>query len=219
MHRSILPLTIISLLFTSCEKGGQGESSSLLESPFFSRPIVAVVPMISRTSVDLTWNVSQELSNAIRQRLTQRNHLYLMNEEAVSTMARRALSHHDPFEQETTWVKKGFPQNEVVAFMELLEHHEASLYPTKEAQDSPSELNLTVRVRVFDLRDQTPRVVLEEIVQQSHHIPKPFNKANFSQVAWGDEAFEISPLGIAHEALTKEIAGRIEDYILLSGRQ
>lgn len=217
MTRWAISLTTLSLIFSSCNQGTQDSSSSLLESPVLSRPIVALVPVIERARTDLKWSVSKELSHAIRQRLTQKNHLYLMSEDAVASMAKRAMSGHDPFGLDTSWVKKAFPQNEFVAFMELLEHREVSLYPTAETQDSPAELNLTVRVRVFDTREQTPKVVLQEIVQQSHHIPRPFNKANFNQVPWGDEAFEVSPLGIAHEALTKEIASRIEDYILLSG--
>jgi hypothetical protein len=218
MTRWAITLATISLVFSSCNNGTQDSSSSLLESPVLSRPIVALVPVIERARTDLKWSVSQELSHAIRQRLTQKNHLYLMSEDAVISMAKRAMTAHDPFGLDTAWVKKAFPQNEFVAFMELLEHKEMSLYPTVDIQDSPAELNLTVRIRVFDTRGQTPQVVLQEIVQQSHHIPRPFTKVNFNQVPWGDEAFEISPLGIAHEALTKEVASRIEDYILLTGR-
>lgn len=214
MTRWAITLATISLVFSSCNKGTQDTSSSFLESPVLSRPIVAIVPMIEKARTDLKWNVSQELSCAIRQRLTQKDHLYLMGEEAVGSMAKRALTSHDPFGLDFTWVKKSFPQNEFVAFTELLEHKEIPLYT--EIPDSPAELNLTVRVRVFDTRSPTPKVVLQEIVQQSHHIPRAFNKTNFNQVPWGDEAFEFSPLGIAHETLTKEIASRIEDYILLT---
>ncbi len=64
---------------------------------------------------------------------------------------------------------------------------------------------MSVRVRVIDVREKTPKVVLQEIVEQSHHVPRQFTKANFNQVPWGDEAFDISPLGIAHDQLCKEL--------------
>ena len=38
----------------------------------------------------------------------------------------------------------------------------------------------------------------------------------FSQVLWGDETFEISPLGLAHAKICQEISSRMEDYILLN---
>jgi hypothetical protein len=82
-------------------------------------------------------------------------------------------------------------------------------------EDSPALLTIAVRVRVFDVREKTPKVVLQEIVEQSHHIPRQFTKD--SQVPWGDEAFDVSPLGIAHDQLCKELATRVEDYILIAG--
>jgi hypothetical protein len=87
----------------------------------------------------------------------------------------------------------------------------------KDVQESSAELIVSVRVLVVDVREKTPKVVLQEIVEQSNHVPKQFTKANFNQVPWGDEAFAVSPLGIAHDQLCKEIAARVEDYILISG--
>jgi hypothetical protein len=217
MHRWIFSLASLTLVLSSCDNSRSNETSSVIDSPILNRPIVAVVPIINTSRTDLTWDVSEELSQAVRQRLAQKDHLYLMGKDTVTSMAKKCFQAHDPFGVDTAWVKKSFPQNEFVVFMELMEHHEMPIYPAKDIQDSPTELAIAVRVRVFDVREQTPRVVLQEVVQQIHHIPRQFNKANFHQVPWTDEMFETSPLGIAHDALCKEIAGRIEDYILLSG--
>lgn len=216
MSRWSFSLASLCLILAGCENSGS-DQTTLLESPILNRPIVAVVPLIDHSRSDVNWNLASELSASIRHRLSQKNRLYLLNEESVAPMALRCLKTHNPFDQEIEWTKKSFPQNEFVVFMELLEHREIPLYPTQEIGESPAELALTVRVRVFDLRQETPRVVLQEVVEQVHHLPKQFTKANFSQVPWGDETFETSPLGIAHDALCKELASRVEEYILFAG--
>ncbi len=215
MYRGAAVLCAISLILGGCYTNSDF-SAAFTEARASNRPIVSFIPVIDNSKSDLNWNVSQELSKAIRDRLAQKNQVYMVNEEPVAALAEKALSAHDPFELDTSWVRKAFPQNEFVVFTELMEHNEVPVNE-KDAQDSPALLTLSVRVRVVDVRQKTPKVVLQEIVEQSHHIPRQFTKANFKQVPWGDEAFDVSPLGIAHDQLCKEIATRVEDYILLAG--
>ena len=209
------------VLLAGCRDGN--ETALLTEKPVTTRPIVAIVPVMDMARHHLTWNISDELTLAIRHRLTQHNHLYLLSADQVYAMTRRSVKdkNRDPFGIDTSWVRKAYPQNEFVAFFELVEHKEIPL--ELEVKESPAELSMAVRVRVFDLRAEEPKVVLQEIVEQSHHIPQQFTQGETpesvqvsSQVPWGDETFDISPLGIAHEKLCQEIAARVEDYILLN---
>jgi hypothetical protein len=216
MQRAAGLLLGISLALGGCSKSGCSSCSAVVETKTSNRPIVAFVPLIDHSCSDLNWNISQELTLAIRQRLVQKNQLYMIGEESLPDFSKKAVSSHDPFDADTSWIKKAFPQNEFVVFTELLEHNEIAV-TSKDPQDAPAELTMSVRVRVFDLRGKTPQIVLQEIVEQSHHVPRQFTKANFNQVPWGDEAFDVSPLGIAHDQLCKELASRIEDYILISG--
>ncbi|HUD02005.1 MAG TPA: CT253 family lipoprotein [Rhabdochlamydiaceae bacterium] len=217
MQRGVVFLSAISLILGGCYQNNDS-ATALLEAKVSNRPIVGMVPIIDRSERDLNWNVSHELSQAIRKRFVETNQLYMVSAEPIATMAEKAFSAHDPFDTDTTWIRKSFPQNEFVVFMELLEHDEIPLV-SKNPQDPPAELALSVRVRVVDLREKNPKVILQETIEQSYHIPRQFTKANFNQVPWGDEAFDVSPLGLAHDQLCKEIAGRIEDYILISGRK
>ncbi|MGH2611939.1 MAG: CT253 family lipoprotein [Rhabdochlamydiaceae bacterium] len=205
-----------ALFLGGCSKGANS-TAVLIEQPVTTRPIVTIAPVFDRSHHELSWNISHELTAAIRQRLTQYGHLYLLSEDQVYAMTRRLPQGHDPFGLETAWVKKGYPQNEFVAFFELIDHREVPLLSSKSnSEEGPAQLNVSMRVRVFDLRGDVPNVVLEEIVEQSHHIPRQFTRNQFNQVPWGDEMFEISPLGIAHEKLCQELASRVEDYILLN---
>ncbi len=221
MYRGAVLLCAISLILGGCYKNGD-HLTIFSEARASNRPIVSFVPVIDNSKSDLNWNVSQELTKAIRERLTQKNQVYMIGQQPVEAQAEKALSAHDPFDIDTAWVRRSFPENEFVVFMELMEHNEVPVM-TKDPQDSPALLTMSVRVRVIDVREKTPKVVLQEIVQQSHHVPRQFTKANFSQVpqasqvSWGDEAFDVSPLGIAHDQLCKELATRVEDYILIAG--
>ena len=210
MHRWTTSLLALGLFLGGC-RSDNNSATALIQQPVITRPIVAVVPVLDRSRHELSWNVSHELTAAIRQRLAQHETLYLLDEDQVYAMTRKAAHAQDPFGLETAWIKKGYPQNEFVSFFELVDHQEI---PFSTEEDSPAVLNVSMRVRVIDLRGETPQIVLEEIVEQSHHIPKQFTRNQVNQVPWGDEMFAISPLGIAHEKLCQELASRVEDYIL-----
>ncbi len=206
------------LLLAGCKNDNC--ATAVLEKPVTTRPIVAVVPVMDRSRHELSWNISQELTAAIRGRLAQHGSLYLLSEDQVYAMTRKSTNGRDPFSMETAWIKKGYPDNEFAAFFELVDHHERSLAsPETATAESPAELTVSMRVRVFDLRGEAPKIVLEEVVEQSHHIPTQFTRNQLDQVPWGDEMFDISPLGIAHQKLCQELAGRVEDYILQSCKQ
>ena len=212
MRRLSYSILSIGLFLGGCQHENN-PTAFIIEKPVTARPIVAVVPVMDHSRHELTWNISHELTQGLRKRLAQHNSLYLLSEDQVYAMTRKSADGRDPFGTETAWVKKGYPQNEFVTFFELVEHKEL---PLEASEESPAELNINMRVRVFDLRGEAPKVVLEEVVQQSHHIPKQFTQTQPNQVVWGDEMFDISPLGIAHEKMCQEIATRVEDYILLN---
>ena len=75
---------------------------------------------------------------------------------------------------------------------------------------------MTMRVRVFDVRGNEPKVILQELVQNSHFIPRQFTSEHFYQASWGTENFQITPVGLAHAKFTKELASRIGEYVLLA---
>jgi len=199
-----------TLILTGCLH--DPNTSPLLTSRSSVRPIVSVNPIITSAEHHISWDVSSELTHIIRDRLAAHNLLYVLAEEEVALMAHKALSRHDPFGADVSWLNKYYPQNEFVVFLDLFEHEET---PLSTAEKSPVELLMGVRVHVFDLRGAEPKIVLQEVVEQSHHIPFQFTRSGEECVAWGDELFSISPLGLAHEKLCQEIASRVEDYILL----
>lgn len=180
------------------------------------KPIVTLVPIIDNSKSELNWRVGDELTAALDYRLASNDRLFLSD---LKKTCARISSFDNPFSADYQWVKKAFPKDEFVVFLELIQHDEVLRQDKKhpvEPELCAADLNLSMRVRVFDVRNAKPKVVLQELVTDSHFIPRAFTHLNFVQDSWEEESFSISPLGLAHDALVKTLAKRIEDYILLS---
>ena len=102
-------------------------------------------------------------------------------------------------------IEKKSPQ--FLVKMELVKH--APIDPLS------SELSMLIHLEILDLREEKPKVILQEVLSTSSLIE--MNQA--LNVDWSDPAFRMSPLGLAHRKLSREIAGRIEDYVLLAKKR
>jgi len=196
----------------------KSSDAAVQEQAVFGKPTVALVPLIDHSGSGLSWSLSDEFTSAIHQKLAAHEKLHLAAPSAIRAITKKLSDAQDPFGAKTGWIKKTFAASEYAVFMELVDHSEKPLYATA-AGEPPAEFTMSVRLRVFDLRGPEPKVVLQELVSDTQRVPKQFTSANFYQVPWGHEIYDISPLGMAHAQLFKEIAERVEDYILLSNRK
>jgi hypothetical protein len=185
------------------------------------RPVVALAPIIDSTTSELPWSLSDELTTTIHERLQQKEKLHLIEDHKIRSITKKLSPADNPFANDLSWIKNTFTHDEFVVFVELIEHDEIPLHGQKfnSPKECAFELNMTARIRVIDLREEHPQIVLQELIHDTHFIPKRFSRYNFEQVVWGQDNYHISPLGIAHSALSKEIAKRVEDYILLATTQ
>lgn len=221
MSRLTIGLCALTLCGFGCYGQRETKTTAIQQQAVINKPIVAVVPVIDHSHSDLGWNLSEELTRSICARLLKQDHVYLVSPNKVQASVKKLKENQDPFGSDLTWVKRAFPQNEFVVFMELVEHKESPLYSSSEAekQTSPAELNIAMRLRVVDIRGAEPKIVLQELLEDSQHIPRPFTRSNFVQVTPDSDTYDISPVGMAHAQLTKELATRLEDYILLAERR
>ena len=207
------------VLLTGCYKKSSTDVTSVAEG-INIHPIVALVPVIDSSKSDLPWNVSEELSDLIFRRLAKQDKFYLTSPQKVTMQVKRVNSSQEPFSLDLTWIRRAFSGSEFAVFVELFEHVEKhrieQLLPVSHVnlKESSADLNISVRVRAVDLRGPYPKIALQEIIHETHHIPRQFTRENFYQVSWKNENFGISPLGIAHDDLVKTIASRLEEYIL-----
>ncbi len=208
----IISVMSLVLLLAGCS-GRKETEQSLFYNDGTPKPIVAFVPLIDHSDHDLPWDLSEELTQGLKEKLLQKEKLFLVT---VPKKQAQASEENNPFGPDISWMKTIYPRKDFVVFMELIEHKEVPLYPKSESspEESPAELKTSLRVRVVDLRGNEARVILQELVHDTQYIPKQFTRYNLFQVPWGREMYGITPLGLAHAKLAKEVAARIEDYIL-----
>ncbi|HEY2811743.1 MAG TPA: CT253 family lipoprotein [Rhabdochlamydiaceae bacterium] len=208
----------LALALSGCQREDQN-AQTVYHIPMQARPQVALVPVIDTSkSAAYAWNLSDEFTSSIYSFLEQ-GPLSLDPMVQVRETVRMVKNASNPFGANFSWLKNAFGKEEFVVFLELV-HHEEVLKRTDvqeiDPKTCPADLNMAMRVRVFDLRGEEPVVVLQEFVNGSHFIPRQFTQVNFHQVPWGEEGFNFSPLGLAHLDFAREISSRIEDYILLA---
>jgi hypothetical protein len=207
----------LSVLFASCEKDSSTSYSTSQTAPF--RPAVAIAPVIDHSESGLGWDLSDEITYSVSTRLIQKSKLNVTDPQKTRTQIRKNKAISNPFGSDLSWVKKTFPTDDFVVFMELIEHREQlreSGNTNKTPEALSADLNLALRLRIVDVRKEQPRIVLQEIIQDSHFIPRQFTRYNFDQAPWNSEEFSITPIGIAHSLLIKQLSSRIDDYISLS---
>ncbi|MBI3508271.1 MAG: hypothetical protein HY069_01360 [Chlamydiia bacterium] len=177
-----------------------------------AKPTVMIPTMIDTSSFDVPWSISEELTATLTQKLTGTGQLYVVKNEDVAFT-------ENPFSPDLSWMKREFPHQEFVVFLELVEHETVPADKSKSDVPLPelsTNLNMAVRMRVIDMRGHTPKVVLQETVRNSYFIPRTLLPTNYNVVIWGTSEYEESSMKNAHDALVNEITSRVTDYILLA---
>lgn len=217
MKRISLIFTLCIALF-GCTRNADQQVSRFHEDGR-AKPVVTVIPVFDQSEAEIAWSLSEEFTSQLRQRLLNKNRFFLTASEEINAVTTTLTEENNPFSSDYGWIKEAFEGHEFVVFSELVEHdiHPKPLKNNFLDKLTPScELSMTMRVRVFDLRNPEPEVVLQELIHQSHLIPKPSNLKMESPDRWKKMTFNVSPMGLAHSQLSKEVSKRIEDYILLS---
>lgn len=201
-----LPAILIGFAAVSCSRNS--DQMSRFHEDGRAKPKVAVASMLDTTSFDTSWSLSEELTADVIHLISSRGQIFVHSKEESPFT-------ENPFGNDLSWMKREFPSEEFVAFLELVEHE---FIPIEGAslQEASSNLNMSVRVRVVDLRFPTPKVVLQEMIRETYFVPKTLIPTDYATIIWGSEEYKKSPMGIAHSQLVREIAGRISDYILLA---
>ncbi len=217
MKQYIYPFICSALLVSGCQKNQDADVLSQKQS---LKPSVAVIPLIDNSDHTLSWNLSDEITYTLCTKLYEKNTLNLTLPGKIKAQSKRVKGQMNPFSEDLQWVKKAFSEEEFVVFLEMIEHSEIPAETPSDKKVSKeslsANLHMSVRVRIVDLRHETPKITLQEIIQDSHFIPRQFTQYNFHQSPWNTEEFLLSPVGIAHAQLIKELKTRIEDYILLA---
>ncbi len=202
MRSLILSLAALTLLCGGC---AVRRDTALLTVTGKQKPIVAILPVIDKAGqTSLPWDLSQELTNEIRGKAFNSKKMYLLKGEGTLAIA-HALSTPDVRAISARAADK-LGAAEFVVVTEVIEQDEGSLA-------AGSMQSIALRLRVLDVRKETPKVILQEVLDQNYVISRAFTGCDYEKTCWGTEAFNYTPMGMAHSRLVRELVARIESYV------
>lgn len=194
-----------------------------------AKAVVTLTPVFDQNDIHLPWSLADDLTDMIKTRLLKKANVYVGNSASLvktyedeERLIEKHFEHYDENKSSSIHaasLKQKFPKTEFVVFLELAEHqiHPKNISGSFMDAITPSqELQLSMRVRIFDLRFDEPRIILQELVEQKHLVPKQLAKLDYDSPIWGKKTYSISPVGFAHSQLAKEVASRIENYLILA---
>lgn len=215
MKHLYLTLATLTIALTGCHTEKQEATALFSHEEAKPKPIVAVVPVIDHTSHELPMDLSTNLTQLLRSSMGHNHRLLLRNESDMSLITRYMDEKCDPFSDDINWMKDHFSGSEFACFVELSKHDETPTNQFSQGAFSPSELQLHARLRVVDLRNRTPKVILQEVIQEKKFVPFEYTSHTMKEDSWEFANFSLSPIGMAHQKLVNEISKRAEEYILL----
>lgn len=221
----IASFSVFVFLLTSCSN----KSSNIQSFRYFEnarqKPVVALVPLVVKDRNEkISWDLSTEFTAEIQKRIINRSEIYL-NPVRLSEPLKDKLQKQDLVTLKKEDLKELKAQNQFAIFMELMEHKELTYQEMQGEvddelnfgdEDVPKYLVVKVRLRVYDLREDQPKVLLQEILTQKHIIPYVERQLDYHKVVWGGDSYKASLYGRVHAKVEKEIVQHVENYISIA---
>ena len=129
MSRTAIAICLAALS-AGCQNQDSDSRQAFYHEKIVSKPVVALAPIIDNSTSELPWNLSDELTETIHERLQQKEKLHLIENNKIRHLTEK-LSQNSPFANDLTWVKNTFKHDEFVIFIELIEHNEVPVDPQK----------------------------------------------------------------------------------------
>lgn len=204
-------IVLLALLFSSCAERHFSAHQFLYHDTGEIKPKVAIVPIITHSANATSWNLSEELTSLMSERLLKNNHFFLTSDFSVLGNHLTDLTEINPLIEDIRWLYENGSSSEFVVFVELVEH---TLIPKLSKLPPQSyTLHMAFRTHVIDIRGTEPKVILQELIRQSFPIAIKIDYGKTSLNKW---AFFFFSMGSAHYQMVKKITQQIQDYILLA---
>ncbi len=215
--RKLLGISLI-FLFTSCTTRNPTYTQQFhYHDDGVPKPKVAMVPVYDKSHAEMPWNLSHELTEAFEEKIFLSGKFYMTTDFEMLGVNRLPLQEINPFLDDISWLGEVDTGTEFIIFIELVQHN---LTPTNGESGfklfQTYSLDVAMRIKVIDLREKKPKVILQELVQGNYYIPWRFSSIDYQKGGWNKKAFALSPIGMAHGKIIKRIAKQVEDYIMLA---
>lgn len=202
---------LLSFVLCSCAERHFSANQFRYHDTGAPKPRIAIVPVITAKVKQMPWNLSDELTDLISDTFLETKQFYVTKDFSVLGKHLSDLSEINPLIEDIRWLYENASSSEFVVFIELVEHE---LHPKKsKIPPQAYTLDMALRVHVIDIRGPEPKVILQELVQDSFNISI---KINYGSDTFSKTTFFLSPLGSAHTHISKKVAKQIQEYILLA---
>lgn len=210
-------LCLLFLLFSGCYKKSSYTTQVQYHDNGQAKPKVAVIKVIDSSNHQLGWDLSAEFTELFLHQLFSDAKFYLTDDFYMIETSQLSNLELSPYSEDINWIKETNNQSEFIVFTEILEH---KIVAPKTTSYNPLKnfnvLHLSVRLRVLDIRNDTPKIVLQEVISKKYSIPFNFGSYEKGPGKIARNTFALSPLGIAHKSFLAEISKEISDYIIIA---
>lgn len=196
-------LVVLMLCLAGCAR--HSGNTALHSSGGKQKPIVSILPVLDHTQSFEQVSLSEEFTTKIADRIALSKLYLLKNSFSKKTTDAFCVPLVENISQK---VLSTLGSTEFVVVAELLEER-TEKGPTPQAD----LLFLTMRLRVLDVRDGKPKLVLQELLQHENMVPPSF-VAKESKVHWSAPDYIRTPIGMAHQRMVREAVNHIEKYVL-----
>lgn len=219
MNRLLVALTAIFLL-TGCVGFMPRHYANFHPkcSDCIDMPRIALVPLFDSSNQCLDWNISYEITLAMRQKILDEQNLFLL--DSHPTFIRIANIGHMSLDETCAKIRPLFGRACYVCLIDIIQHdivpYERQSNPEiccKEGFCCNNTLMMKARLTILDVQKSPTCIILEEIVSCNQTIPKEEEFRNYKVDCWGSDDYADSPIDKAHRRLAEVLAHRIQDIV------
>jgi len=221
MNKKLSLLAILSLVFTmfSCQDDHSNVAIKYHEDGR-AKPSVALTSIIDSTNFEGDWSLSEEFTELLKNKMAKSQKLYIPH---IHQSGSHFHFGNNPFASDISWMRDLEVNQDFVVFMELINHEKKieandSSVPLSNipAEDACSKLNIALRLKIVDLRENNPKVVLQEVIKDQFEIPNTLTAQENEKAAFGTVQYRRSYTAQAHDKLLDTVADRINEYVDLA---
>lgn len=184
------------------------------------KPTVVLLPFRDCSSISLTWDITEELTEELHARAISNGTLYVIPHSDLKNNSKE-LNRIDFFDNDLSYAQ-GYSKGDFLVAIELIEHQWVPyvpgkifpLYPLKQGTCN-SVLSLKTRIKVIDIRNNKQSVIALEVINSNHMFAMREECIDYKEFQWKSEAYTRTPFAIAHKRLIKDLVNRLE-YVICS---
>ena len=182
------------------------------------KPHVALLPIQNSTNQYLPWDLSRELSQYARYETQNNGMLYVYPERKLEEWL-GGCSNIDFFSNDLAFTML-FRNSDYIVVADLIEHKIEPYkigYPILFGKPTPtthSLLSMKMRVRIIDVREEFPRIVLQEVLSNSYSVPVDPDALTREISAMSNSCYVISCYKLAYQKMIRSFVCRVEQVIL-----